>query len=302
MPDALLGQLLALGTAFCWVVSSLAFEQAGRRIGSIPVNLIRLCMAMAMLSAYGVLRRGQPLPLDADGSAWTWLLLSGLVGFFIGDLALFRAFLLIGARLSMLIMSLAPPMTAIIGWLFLGERIGWIGLLGMSVTLSGIAWVIAERRGDPAEHHHASRRGVLLAVIAAFGQAAGVVIGKHGMHQDGELIDPFAATQIRVIAGIVAFVALVGLARDWTRIGHGLRDRRAMALMLLGALAGPFVGVSLVMWSVQLIPSGVSQTLVSTVPVLMIPYAVYVRREPVSLRAVLGAMVTVAGVAMLMLS
>lgn len=302
MPDALLGQLLALGTAFCWVVSSLAFEQAGRRIGSVPVNLIRLVMALALLSAHGALRRGQPLPLDAGGHAWTWLLLSGLVGFFIGDLALFRAFLLIGARLSMLIMSLAPPVTAVIGWLFLGERIGGVGLLGMAVTVAGITWVVSERRPGPTEMRHASRAGVLLALIATLGQAGGVVLGKHGMQQQGGMLDPFAATQIRVLAGIVGFALLVSATGSWPRVRRGARDGRAAALMLLGAVAGPFAGVSLLMWSVQLIPSGVTQTLVSTVPVLMIPYAVYVRREHVSARATIGAVVTVVGVGMLMLS
>lgn len=303
MPDSLLGQLLALGTAFCWVVSSVSFEQAGRRIGSVAVNLIRLGMALLMLVAYGVSRQGQAFPMGVDASAWTWLLLSGLVGFFIGDLALFRAFLLVGARMSMLIMSLAPPMTAVAGWLFLGERIGMLGVVGMIVTLGGVGWVVCERREGLGGKQHVSRAGVLLAVIAAAGQAAGVLLGKHGMVlSDGRQLDPFVATQIRVLAGIVGFALLVSFTGFWPKVLHGLRDVRAMGLMTLGALAGPFIGVSLVMWSVQLIPSGVSQTLVATVPVLMLPYAVLVARERVSRRAVLGAVVAVAGVALLMLS
>jgi len=310
MPDPLLGQLLALGTAFCWVVSSVSFEQAGRRIGSVSVNLIRLCMALLMLSAYGVIRLGQALPLEVDANAWMWLLLSGLVGFFIGDLALFRAFLLIGARLSMLIMALAPPMAAAAGWLFLDERIAPLGVLGMIVTLGGVGWVVSERRAGPREAghvpraaQHVSREGVVLAVIAAAGQAGGVLLGKHGMTlRDGSQLDPFAATQIRVLAGIAGFALLVSFTGFWPKVLHGLRDLRAMGLMLVGALAGPFLGVSLVMWSVQLIPSGVAQTLVATVPVLMLPYAVFVARERVSRRAVSGAVVAVAGVALLMLS
>jgi drug/metabolite transporter (DMT)-like permease len=303
MPDPLLGQLLALGTAFCWVVSSVSFEHAGRRIGSVAVNLIRLCMALLMLSAYGFIRLGQTLPLEADANAWMWMLLSGLVGFFIGDLALFRAFLLIGARLSMLIMSLAPPMTAVAGWLFLGERIGGLGVIGMVVTLVGVGWVVSERRANPRGAEHVSRAGVVLAVIAAAGQAGGVLVGKHGMTlRDGSQLDPFLATQIRVLAGIAGFALLVSFTGFWPKVLHGLRDLRAMGLMLVGAVAGPFLGVSLVMWSVQLIPSGVSQTLVATVPVLMLPYAVFVAGERVSRRAVLGAVVAVAGVALLMLT
>ena len=152
-----IGELFALLTALCWTLSSLAFESASRRAGSLPVNLLRMLVAFAGLCIVGQLSdRHRALPVDAPADAWRWLLLSGVVGFFIGDLALFRAFVILGARLSQLLMSLAPPMASIVGFALLGERISRIGWLGMFVTLAGVALVVSERRRDDqsGEHRH----------------------------------------------------------------------------------------------------------------------------------------------------
>ena len=92
------GELAALGTASCWVVSALSFEAAGKRVGSLSVNLIRLVMAFVPLSLYGLITRGLAFPIDAEPRAWGWLGLSGMIGFVIGDLCLFRAFVMIGQR------------------------------------------------------------------------------------------------------------------------------------------------------------------------------------------------------------
>ena len=140
-----LGHLAALGTAVCWAFSALAFAAAGRRIGVLPLNLIRLVMALGFLCLAAWALRGLPLPVDASPRAWGWLGVSGLVGFVFGDLCLFRSYVLIGPRISSLMMSLAPLLTALIGWLVLGETLTGRDALGMALTVAGIAWAVLER-------------------------------------------------------------------------------------------------------------------------------------------------------------
>ncbi len=295
-----LGELAALGTAVCWTASSLSFAAAGRRMGSLSLNLVRLVLAFGFLSAYNFVRRGMLLPLDASAEAWTWLLVSGLVGFVFGDMCLFRAFLLIGPRVAMLIMSLAPPIAAVLGWFLLGERLSTLGMLGMVVTLVGVMVVVLERTGeatptgaDPKAQE--TGKGVLLALGGAAGQAVGLVLSKIGM----KTYDPFAATQIRIIAGIVGFSFLFTFIGWWRRTAEALRDRTGLQFAALGALAGPFVGVSLSLLSIQHTETGVAATIMSTTPVLVIPAVILLHKEHVSLRAVLGALVAVGGVALL---
>ena len=293
-----LGEIAGLGTTFFWAISTLTFEAAGRRIGSVPMNFIRLVMALGMLTIWGVLSsRHLPLPTDAECEQWLWLSLSGLVGFFLGDLCLFRAFVMIGPRLTMLVFTLAPPLTATLGWAVLGETLTWWQWAGMALTLCGVVWVVAEGKvqAQRVSVWKASAWGVALAFLGALGQAGGNVLGKKGMMD----YDPSAAVQIRVIAALPAFALLFLAMRWYPRVVRGLADARAMSLMALGALAGPVVGVSLLFLSMQLLPAAVSQTFVAALPVVIMPFTIIVYKEHVSRRAVLGALVAMAGVTVL---
>lgn len=295
------GELAALATACCWTVTALAFEAASRRVGSLAVNLIRLVLALVLLTGYTAIVRGQPLPTDASAHAWLWLSISGLVGFTGGDLCLFRAFVVIGARLSMLLMSLVPLFTALAGWLVMGERLTALQGAGMALTVAGVCWVVLERRepagggGLPARH---PLGGVLLGLGGAAGQAVGLVLSKLGMGA----YDAFASTQIRALAGVAGFALLFSLIRWWPRVRAALSDRPAMARTAAGSFFGPFLGVSLSLVAVQHTEAGVAATLMALVPVLIIPAAIVIKRERVSRRAWVGAGVAVGGSALLFLA
>ncbi len=295
----LVGEMAALGTAFCWTVTALAFENAGRRIGSLPVNLIRLVMAAFLLSCYGAIARGAWLPTDASGHAWLWLSASGIVGFTFGDLCLFRAFVVVGARVALLLLALVPPVTAMIGWALLGELLVPIEIVGMSLTVGGIAWVVSERTGGGIATSPRERlRGVLLGIGGAVGQATGLVLSKFGMQE----FDPFAATQIRVFAGIIGFAVVFTATGWWPRVSAGLRQPTAMLWTGLGAFFGPFLGVSLSLLAIQNARAGVAATIMALPPVLVIPVVFFIKKERVSPRAILGAVVAVSGTAVLFLS
>lgn len=315
MGDPFSGELAALGTACCWTVTALSFEAASRRVGSLAVNLIRLILAAFFVAIWGWITRGHPLPTDATMHAWLWLGLSGLVGFSIGDLCLFRAFVVLGARLTMLVFALTPLITALIGLAFLGEQLTALDWLGMGCTIGGVAWVVAERvprnpggskaRGETAERvpirsnttQRVPIRGVLLAMGAAAGQAIGLVMSKHGMGS----YDAFAANQIRILAGIAGFSILFFAIRWWPKVFSALTHRPAMLRTSLGAVFGPFLGVSLSLIAVRYTTTGVAATIMSLVPVLIIAPSILLFREKISLRAVGGALIAVAGVALLFL-
>lgn len=293
-----LGELTALCTALLWTLCAMAFSEAGRRVGSLSVNVIRLCMAGLMYVVYGALVRGLPFPTDADPTAWKYLGLSGLVGFFIGDLALMRAFVLIGPRLGMLIFSLAPPITAMLAAGFLGERLTWLDWIGMATVLGGVGWVVAERRAPSvwlAQTRRELMKGAGLAFIGAFCQALGLVLGKKGMGS----YDPFASSQIRLLVALPAFLLLALVLRRGPRLVAACRDRRVMALLLGGAFTGPFLGVGLALFSMQHAPAGVVSTLLSLPPILILPLSYLFYREAITLRAVVGAAVAVGGVVLL---
>jgi drug/metabolite transporter (DMT)-like permease len=296
-----IGQTAALCTAACWACSALAFSAAARRIGVLPLNLIRLVMAFGFLCLAAWALRGMPLPLDAPPRAWEWLAVSGLIGFVFGDLCLFRSYLLIGPRLSSLVMSLAPPLTALIGWLVLGEHLTGRDALGMALTVGGIAWAVLEKQprsaGEPHPSPRASFAGVALSVGAALGQAGGLVLSKLGMGS----YDPVSATQVRVLAGIGGYALIVLALRRGPRVGEALEDRRGLGFTALGAFFGPFLGVSLSLFAVRHTVAGVAASIMALFPVLIIPLVVLLHRERVGIAGIGGALVAVAGAALLFL-
>lgn len=298
------GEIAGVLTAVFWTVTSLAFESAGKKVGSLAVNLIRLVMAFFFIGIYSWIARGYFFPTDANLFQWKWLALSGLVGFVIGDLLLFQAFVVVGARISMLMMALAPPFAALIGWLMLDEVLSPMNLLGMTVTLTGIIIVILKRE-TVSENGQIIKRlkssyslqGILLALGGALGQATGLVISKKGM---GEY-DAFSSSQIRVLTGIVGFTVLFFFIRRWPRVWSALRNIPAMKRITLGAFFGPFLGVSFSLLAVQHTKAGIAATLMAISPVLIIPPSIILFKEKVNWKEILGAVITVGGVAIFFL-
>lgn len=288
------GEFAALLTAFVWTVSAFAFESASKRIGSLAVNIIRLVIGLAFLSAFSFIQRGYILPFDAPGYNWLWLSLSGLVGFVLGDLFLFKSYTVIGSRFSMLIMTLVPPVTTFFSWIMLGERLKLLHFAGMVLTFSGIALAIFNQ-GTNGERFSLklAPAGILYAFGGAVGQALGLVLSKIGLRD----YDPFAATQIRVIAGIAGFAALITIMSRWKQVIGSLKDKPGIQASALGAFFGPFLGVSFSLISVRHTEAGIASTIMAVVPVLIIPPAVILYKQKVTIAEIIGAVISVAGVA-----
>jgi drug/metabolite transporter (DMT)-like permease len=288
------GELAAIGTALCWAFTGLFFAEAARRIGAMAVNLIRLPLALVLLSGT-VLATGTSLG-ELDARRVALLAASGIVGLTVGDLALFAALVTVGPRLVSLLMALAPVFATWAGLALLGERPGATALLGMVVTLSGVAWVVLERRGDQPRAQ-GMPQAIALAVLAAACQGLGLVLAKMGMA--GE-VPPLAATWVRMgvaTAGIWLLALGAGRLRELSIL---TAVRRAAWPVTGGAVSGPFVGVWLSLVAARHTDVGVAATLMATTPVLIIPLVVAAEGYRPTWRAVVGTLVTVAGVALLL--
>ena len=295
------GEIAALGTAACWTVTALAFQQATRKIGSLSVNIIRLFIAFMLFGLISTLIRGEFIPSDASSHSWTWLSVSGLIGFVLGDYWLFMSYNYISARISMLIMAVSPLFAALISYFVLSESMGWFSIFAMFITLGGIFMVVISRAAKEENSTKRGRfqfsfpvKGLLFALGGAVGQAAGLVLSKYGMGD----YDAFASTHIRVIAGLLGFIIVIFLTRRWGRVYESVLNKKAMMFTLVGGIFGPFLGVYLSLYSVKHTSVGIGSTLMSIVPVLIIPFVVIIYKEKVTLRELAGAIITVAGVAL----
>ena len=292
------GEIAAFATAICWTITALAFESAAKRIGSLSLNLIRLIMAIGVIAIYTKITRGLFWPSDASAHTWLWLGASGFVGFTIGDLFLFRAYLVIGARLSLLLYSSVPIMTTLFGWLILDEILSFNQLAGVLLTVIGVGWTVSERTTDSdGVTSSIPISGIFLGLGAAAGQAMGLVMSKYGM---GEY-DAFAANHIRCMTGAIGFAVIFFVIGWWPRVRMAFFDRKAMVQTSVGAVFGPFLGVSLSLVAVQFIETGIASTIMALMPILIIPPAIFIFKERVSVRALFGTGVAVSGTILLFL-
>jgi drug/metabolite transporter (DMT)-like permease len=290
-----IGELAAVATALFWTVTALAFERASLRVGSLAVNIIRLFIGFLFLSVFTYFYRNSFFPYDASFDSWFWLMLSGFVGFVFGDLFLFRSFTVIGSRFAMLIMTMVPPITALSGWIILGEKLTFMNFVGMFLTIGGISCAIFSRNNANRKLSlKLSVKGILFAFGGALGQALGLVLSKFGMKS----YDPFAATQIRLIAGMLGLTVLVTILGRWGSVIKAFSNRQGMAAISLGSFFGPCLGVSFSLLAIQHAKTGIASTIMAIVPVLLIPPAVFLYKEKVTIFEILGAIVSICGVAL----
>jgi drug/metabolite transporter (DMT)-like permease len=296
--QAYLGEIAALATAVCWSVTSLFFTIAGKQVGSQLVNRVRLPLAAFFLAITHLLWQGQVLPIHAELSRWGWLGLSAVSGLVLGDGLLLQAFVLIGTRLAMLLMTLAPVIGTLLAWVFLGETLNLLEISAVIVTVSSVAWVVSEQRNpDFVEGNPKSYAvGVLCGIGGASGQALGLILSKRGMAGH---FPALSASLIRLTTASVVIWLWALIQGQLHPTIEGLRIRQARWAIVGGTVAGPFIGMTLSLAAVQLTQVGIASTLMSLSPVFLLPLSHWVFKERITQRAIVGTVVAMVGVAII---
>lgn len=305
-----LGELISIGVAFSWTATALLSELGSKRMGNVTLNFVRMAITLVFSAILFWVVTGSPLPAKASGEAYMWMMLSGLVGYVIGDFCLFQCYIIIGSKFGQLFMTLAPITAAIMAWFTLGQEIRPMGIVAMVVTLTGIAITVLGR-GDG--NHRLSLKlplnGVLFAIGAAVCQGVGLVLSKIGMdHYEASLaapcepwILPFYANVFRCLAGITGFFLLLAFREGFTSLRKNVTDRTSMTVATLTTIFGPFVGVGCSLLAVQYTSAGIASTLMALTPIIIILPAWWLFKQPITAKSVLGALISVTGVSLFFL-
>lgn len=284
-----IGEVASLGVAVCWTFSALYFEKAGHKVGSLSVNVIRIFLAVVFLGITLLFTQGSFFPIGATFENWFWLGLSGVIGFFIGDLLLFQSYVVIGSRTSQLVLSLAPMLTAVIGWFFLSEILSLQSIIGIIVSVTGVIIAVSGKRLKL----NIPLKGFLFALGGALGQALGLVLSKKGMGD----YDPLAATQIRAIFGFISFFILILYLKRFNRVVLAIKDISSMRAITIGTIFGPFIGVALSLFAIQRTHTGVASALMALTPIIIIIPSFLMFKERITTQQVVGAFISIAGAA-----
>jgi drug/metabolite transporter (DMT)-like permease len=304
-PDV--GQLAAVLTAVCYSISSVFFTFAGRKYGSMVSNRIRLVFAVLLLGVVHWIVFGTPVPLNASLDRWFWLGISGVVGLAIGDLFLFQTYIILGPRIGLLFLSLSPAIATLLAWLFLGETLNRTSLFGIILTLLGITWVVLVSNQRPNLQANAHDKinaridfkGVVAGLIAASGQAFGVVLAKIGLKGD---FSPLSGNVIRMTSAFLALWIMTVFQGQVTNTFQQVSsDRIPLYFLFVGAIFGPLIGVSLALFAIQNTSIGIASTLIALPPIFLLPLGHFIFKEKISWQAIAGTLMAVSGVGVLFL-
>lgn len=314
-----IGEILALIVAILWTISSLASEEASRHYGSITLNIIRMAQAVLFIGLTLLICTGNPLPAHTTPGVWGWLALSAVTGYVIGDYFFLRCFIIIGARWGELFMTIAPLAAALTGWALLGEQMSMLAVIGMCITSAGIAMSVLSKpeSGEKKLQMKLPLRGVIYGIIAGVGQGVGLVFSKQGMllYQEhlastanqltafDSFYMSFASTMIRCLVALAGFMLMYAWQSkqndaDFFSLRRTFSNRRIFWLATLSTVAGPFIGVALSLAASLYTSTGITQTIMSLVPVLILYPSHLLFKTRVTFLEVLGAIISVCGVAL----
>ena len=302
-----LGEFISIGVAFSWTATALLSEFGSKRLGNLTLNVLRMALALLFsVVLFGVVT-GNILPPGASAEACGWMLLSGLVGYVIGDFCLFQCYIIIGSRYGQLFMTLAPLSAALMAWVMLGQQMTLMSILAMLVTLFGISISVLGR----GEHHKVSLKlplnGFLFAIGAAVCQGVGLVLSKIGMDyyepsaSMPEWLVPFSANFYRCVAGIIGFTFLLYYRDGMAPLREAMHDKKGLSVATATTIFGPFVGVGFSLMAVQYTAAGIASTLMAMTPIIIILPAYWLFHEKITWKAILGALISVIGVSLFFL-
>ena len=301
-----IGELISIGVAFSWTATALLSEFGSKRLGNLTLNVLRMALALLFSIILFWVLTDSPLPPVGSMEACGWMLLSGLVGYVIGDFCLFQCYIIIGSRYGQLFMTLAPLAAALMAWITLGQQMAPMSIVAMFITLIGIGISVLGR----GEHHKVSLKlplnGVLFAVGAALCQGIGLVLSKIGMdhYETGTMPDwliPFSANFLRCIAGIIGFSLLLYFREGFQPLREALHDHKGMTVATATTIFGPFVGVGFSLMAVQYTNAGIASTLMALTPIIIILPSYWLFHQKITWRVVLGAVISVLGVSLFFL-
>lgn len=303
----MLGEAAGLTTSLLWTLGSIFFAAAVKKIGAFNVNSLRILLAAVILFVVHFIAIGSPLP-EANFNQVFFMSLSALIGLVIGDIAYFSTLENLGPRRAVLLLSAAPIFSVISGYIIINESLTGMGLIGIAVTMAGVAIVLLEQEHKTGETPLTSaqkRHGITAGIIAAMSQGLGLVVSKIGMVRssgpDCRELNPLSATLIRMVsAAAMIWIIAVVLGRAGKAFSS-LHKKGVMGSILSGTMCGPFLGIWFSMVAVAHTKAGIAATLMSLMPVMVIPVLYILYRQRTSAQSIFGAIVAVGGVAILLL-
>jgi drug/metabolite transporter (DMT)-like permease len=285
-------------------LSAVSGKRLSHHLSGVEINFWRFLLSAFLLGAYA-----HTFGPGLGGGALGIFFISGILGFGVGDYGLFRAFPILGSRLTMVMTQcLAAPIAAAIEWLWLGNGLSLAQVLAGTLILLGVGLALAPSETSQVDKKH-WKAGIMWGLMSAFGQGFGAVLSRKAgsLVTEGVTVDGLTAAYQRVLGGLAVMAVLLLLRKIKVRNGGSIATEIALtpasvkwliAMIVLNALCGPTLGVGAYQWALNVnnLPAGIVLSIVALSPLVIIPFAMKFEGERPSLHSVLGSLIAVGGV------
>jgi len=288
------GEIAALSTAILWAIATVIYGKVGITIPPLLLNAIKGILAIASIGLTIIIWRGDTAALPLI--PMILLLASGAIGIGLGDTAFFNTLKNLGARRTLLLETLAPPLTAVLAAIFLNEQLTLQSWGGIFLTVAGVAWVITERSPQGAISAQNLKTGVIWGLLAELAQATGAVLSRTALMNTS--VSPLWSSLLRISAGVAIAILLILLQGRQKQFLQIQWTWRVVGLLIVAAFIGTHLAIWLQQTGLKYAPAGVAQTLASTSPLFALPLAA-LQGDRITPRALGGVCLAIAGIGLL---
>ncbi|MFP4007509.1 MAG: DMT family transporter [Spirulinaceae cyanobacterium] len=288
------GEIAALSTAILWAIATVIYGKVGITIPPLLLNTIKGILAIASIGITIIIWKGDTAALPL--TPMLLLLTSGAIGIGLGDTAFFNTLKNLGARRTLLLETLAPPLTALLAAIFLNEQLTLQSWGGISLTVLGVAWVITERSPQGAISAQNLKIGVIWGILAELAQATGAVLSRTALMDTA--VSPLWSSLLRISAGVAIAIVLILLQGRQKQFLQIQWSWRVVGLLMVAAFIGTHLAIWLQQTGLKYAPAGVAQTLASTSPLFALPIAA-MQGDRITGRAFGGVCLAIAGIGLL---
>lgn len=299
------GIICALLTTMSWSIGIFPFTEASKRVNPKVVNPLRLTFACIILSLVLASSSGLNLITDCANLGFWLFAVSGIVGFTIGDGFSFSSFVHLGPRLGSLFTSLAPVSAAWCSWIFLNEILKWESYLGMFLIVIAVTWLSfskSDARQSEAYGFKRNTKGIVYGILGAFCQGFGLVLSKWAFKELP--VHALEAVWIRLLFASISSWIVLGLnSHLLPQVKYVFLNRqRTLTYIVWGTLFGPLIGVSLSLYTIQILPAALAQSIFALLPLLTLPINRWMYKEPITLSALLASALAILGAILLIVT
>jgi len=289
------GHALALITAFCWAQNSIMWGYLGKNIGSNATAHMRMWIAVPLMLVLAYMTEGV---FHCQGRTWFFLLASGSLGYFVTDLLMFRAYITIGARQSMAIMTLSPVFSAVLSFFLFHQKLSVLQIIALAVIISSVI-VLTINSAKDQKGGGEQKQGLLFAVLGALFQAVSLILSKYALDEIG----PISTNAIRSIGGLASlflFAVFRGKAKaEFSAYRH---KPKFFLILVAGSLLGPIIGMSCEMKAFTLAPVGTVSALAQTSPLILLFQDKLIFHNKIGLSNAIATLSCIAGITLLFIT